>query len=237
MQKTSLILAAALFFSTRSFAQSLPQFASTYTDSYLRMPYKLFPDDNRQPVTLIDGAYVRGLPFLDMMWRSGYVKLKNGNVYSSYKLKFDTYRQVVVFLDDKDSLDVADPINEFSITDKDGLSHRFINADEYKPQKNPLFYEILLNDKKGTLLKVHQTKVKASAELSNIASERSLYQSYEYLWYDRPTDKIHKLPLSAAGIKDALKLSEVDANKMAFDSYRFNNEDDLFNFFNVYIQN
>ena len=233
MKKIFLSLLIAFSFAASSNAQTGIVFSNGFSN--LVFPYKTDPQ-NYSLNTLIDGEFIAGTPYLDFQWRKGSILLKDGKSFDNYLLKFDTYHQVVMFLAGKDSLEVSDPIKEFTIDDHKGETHHFVNAAEYKKQKKPLFYEILAEEKRGQLLKTTRAIATTSDAITNAKENKRLKFVYEYFYYDNATGKTTPLKFSKASIKNAIGLTPQEENELFFSSAALNDEDDLVTFFRVYLK-
>ncbi len=204
------------------------------------LPNIILPEKARaedaQLQTLIDGEYILGVPYMVNTWQPGVVLLKNGNTYGNYKLKYDLYNQVVVFLNGKDSLEVADPIKEFQLEEDSVSYHHFINADLYGKISKPLFYEVLVETPKGHLLKAYRMVVSTTDRIINARQDKFLNRVNDYYYYNATNGKVIPLGHSAGTVLSALKLSPEQQAQLHFFTYNFDNEKDLVKFFNVYLQ-
>lgn len=233
MKKVFIVMFISLAFAGSAGAQTGIMFTNGFSN--LNFPYKTDPQ-NYYLSTLIDGELIAGTPYLDFDWRKGSIILKDGKTFDNYLLKFDTYHQVVMFLSGKDSLEVSDPIKEFTIEDRKKEKHYFINADEYKKQKKPLFYEVLVGERRGQLLKTIRTKATTSDEITNAKENKRLKFVYEYFYYDNATGKTSPVKFSAASVKSAIGLTQQQENELFFTSAHFGDEDDLVTFFRAYLK-
>ena len=233
MKKIYSLLAITLLLAGTAGAQSGIQFTNGFSN--LTFPYKTDPQ-NYTLTTVIDGENIAGTPYLDFQWRRGTILLKDGRIFDSYLLKFDTYHQEVMFLNGKDSMDVADPIKEFIIEDRKGDVHHFINAEEYKKQKSPLFYEVLAEEKRGQLLKTQHAVAATKDALTNAKVNKYITIESEYFYYDKASGKVIPMKFSASSVKSAIRLTPEEENTLFFSGYRFNDEDDLVKFFREYLK-
>lgn len=233
MKKLFFALFVSVAFAGSAGAQTGIQFTNGF--STLNFPYKTDPQ-NYSLSTLIDGEIIAGTPYLDFEWRRGTILLKDGKIFDSYLIKFDTYHQVVMFLSGKDSLEVSDPIKEFILEDRKGEVHHFINAEEYKKQKKALFYEVLTEEKRGQLLKTTHAVASTSDEITNAKENKRLKFAYDYFYYDKASGKVTPLKFSAGSVRSALNLTQQQENDLFFSGYRFNDEEDLLKFFRVYLK-
>lgn len=233
MKKVFSIMAASLIIAGAANAQTGIMFTNGFSN--LTFPYKTDPQ-NYSLNTLIDGEIIAGTPYLDYEWRRGTILLKDKRVFDTYLLRFDTYHQEVMFLNGKDSLDVADPIKEFILEDRKGEVHHFINADEYKKQKSPLFYEVLAEEKRGQLLKTQRAVAATKDALTNARVNKYITIESEYFYYNKATGKVVPLKFTAGSVRTATGITPQEENNLFFSGYHFNDEDDLVKFFREYLK-
>ena len=131
---------------------------------------------------------------------------------------------------------VTDPVQEFIIADEQGGLHHFINADMYKNLDHPQFYEILLIENRGHLLKANSMAIANSDEIANAKSNKYLKPGEAYYYYDKASGKTRQFNFSPASVKQALQLTPEQENSLSFPRYHFNDESDIMKFFRVYLQ-
>jgi len=188
--------------------------------------------------TIIGGRKVMGTPFLFKDWLEGVIITPDGRVYPNYTLQYNVQNQTVSFSNGTDSLEVNEAVKEFSLKFKLGdsvITSRFISSAEY--QKGKLFfYELLLDDEKGQLLKTNQ-KVVATQPFDMIGADTKKYLKLEneYFYYNRTTKKITRIS-TAADIRTALQLTDQQMNELQVNSIDVVNEVDLLRVFKSYLQ-
>lgn len=180
----------------------------------------------------IDGKQVAGTPFLFPQWIPGVISLKDGRVFNDYKLKFDAYDQILNFLNGTDSLEVVDEIKDFVISAPE-KQMKFINAAQYSNVKKPLFYEVLIDDNKGTLLKSYRKVIKSGVRVFGMPEAGHLDISVEYSYYNKKSKKISSVT-TAGKISSILNLTPDEEQKLSVYKYDFSSEADLLLFFNSY---
>jgi hypothetical protein len=200
------------------------------------LPYKSFGGDAVYH-TLIDGAYILGTPYISDEWQKGVVLLENGSSFDNYLLKYDTYHQRLVFQSDKNAMEITDSIREFILEGKDSAQYHFINAAEYGKTDKPLFYEVLVEEKKGHLLKAHHKTITTTDRIINSVVQQSITPYDEYFYYDATSGKVVPVQLTAFSVISVLKLTQVQQDILHFSNYRFAEEDGLIRFFRNYLRN
>jgi hypothetical protein len=160
---------------------------------------------------IVKGQKVQGSPLLYTTWVEGSVTTADGRVFSGYKLKYDVFSQTIQFLSGKDSMEVNEEIRDFVLTvtaDKIVTTSKFINANLYKKEKTIFYYEILLDEEKGQLLR---TNKKVVAELnSGIPSydgSKCFRPEIAYFFFDNATKKISKIRADGSNLPVLLHLS------------------------------
>src|ERR1044071_2785551 len=139
---------------------------------------------------MIDGQKVLGIPFLFHEWFDGSLTTPDGRVYTDYKFKYNVQNQTIHFLSGKDSMEANEDVKEFTLKfeKKDSvITLRFVHANQYQKKVNqPIYYEILLDDEKGQLLKLNK-KVVATSGDGLLASRTMKYLKLEpsYFYFDK----------------------------------------------------
>lgn len=239
-----ILLGALILFtiSPRSFAQ---REIDHPTEGDKHFPYMGFsdvtfpiaiPGKDYSLSTLIDGQNISGTPFMADDWRKGTILLKNGALYENYKLKYDIYHQELLFLTKGKEMVVTDPVQEFIIADDKGDLHHFINADMYKNLDHQQFYEILLIENRGHLLKANSMTIANSDEIANAKVNKYLKPREAYYYYDKATGITRQFNFSSTSVEKALQLTPEQENALSFPGYHFNDESDIMKFFRVYLQ-
>ena len=187
---------------------------------------------------IVKGKRVLGTPWLVPDWMNGSLTTPDNRVYTIYKLKYDALNQAVFFLNGKDSLEVNEDIKEFSLTIKapdTTIVTRFISSNQYQTEKKAFYYEVIIDNSMGQLLKTNQKVVtEASNGLPAYDGKKVLAIESEYFYYDKASKKLIKIKVNGSNLKEVLK-PEV-TSQIDFTKYIFNNEDDLNNFFLKYFE-
>jgi hypothetical protein len=188
--------------------------------------------------TVIKGQKVAGIPFLFMEWNNGILTTPDGRVYSDYKFKYNVYDQTVFFLNGKDSLEVNEEIKEFTLkipVADSIITSRFIHSSQFH-KGDPVYYEVLLDNDKGQLLKTNQ-KVVANAESNLLTTQTKKYLKLEsaYFYFDKKTKKIAKIR-AYGNFASVLGLSEQEAKELQVDSFDPSKEEDVIRLFKKYFE-
>lgn len=192
-------------------------------------------DNPEGKTTMIDGNRVAGFPFLYDQWLPATITLQDGRVFENYKIKYDTYHQIVFFLSGKDSLEVADPIKDFTL-EAPLRKMSFTNAGLYKKQKRASYYEILFDAAKGQLLKANKKILGTDgSSLVDAANAKYFKTASEYFYYNITTDKLIQIGNTAQSIRSDLKLTKEQEEKLNFSSFDFSNDTDIITFFKSYL--
>ena len=185
--------------------------------------------------TQINGETVQGTPFFLDTWVNGELTTMDGRTYN-LPFRYNAYRQIVNFVNGKDTLEVTDAIKQFNLYAQAGdtaLLLQFVNASQYKKQNKTFYYQVILDNEKGQLLKTNQKTIRSLTEGLLAAKGKKYFDvSSDYFYYDKTTKKITKINPDGSNLKTILK---PDANTTG--DYNFSDEDDLIRFFRNYFQN
>lgn len=190
--------------------------------------------------TIIDGQRVLGIPFLFPEWLEGSLTTPDGRVYTDYKYKYNVENQTVSFLNKQDSLEVNENIKEFTLkyVNKDSVIQlRFVNSNQYPKKGNPTgYFEVLLDDPRGQLLKLNKKVVANSSDgiISN-GSRKYLKAEPSYFYYDKTTKKMHKIKENT-DITSVLPVTKENAEEMHLDTFDLSMEDNIIRLFKSYFE-
>jgi hypothetical protein len=166
-----------------------------------------------QQVVEIKGEKVIGSPFLFLDWTMGKAITPDKREYEML-FKYDVYSQALHYFDGKDSLEINEPIAEFSLTVKDGpdqVVHSFKKADTYGKSKNKGYYEIVAENTTGILLKYYTMKIIAlNYNLGGAAGNKTFDLSCTYWWYSKKDKKLADL---RNDFKNILQYNKVTASQ------------------------
>lgn len=242
-----LLCAATAFASSRTVAQQ-----HNYYGSFVRppdpSPYRMIltinPQDgaylrkdlgNINEATQINGETVQGTPFFLDTWVNGELTTLDGRIYN-FPFRYNAYRQVVNFVNGKDTLDVTDAIKKFSLYSQVGdtaIQLQFVNASQYKKENKTFYYQVVLDNEKGQLLKTNQKIIRSLTEGLLAAQGKKYFDlSSDYFYYDRTTKKLIKIKTDGSNLGQILK---TDGNDLK--NYNFSDEEDIIKFFSNYFQN
>jgi hypothetical protein len=187
----------------------------------------------------ISGMQVVGTPFLYHDWSAGTILTKDGRTFTGYKLRYDIYDQAVSFLNGKDSLDVNDEIKVFTLLVKtDSVNtdkFTFVNANEYKKEKDVFYYELLVDSSYGQLLRVSRKFVAEGHNGLPVFEGKKVFDlQAEYYYYNTSTKKISRIKGNNSNVSQLLGLTKSDEETLGMDRINFNQEADILNFFQSY---
>jgi hypothetical protein len=189
--------------------------------------------------TDIRGEKVLGIPFLVWEWSSGTITTDDGRIYS-YPLRYDVYKQAVSFLNGKDSLEIADPIKEFTldIALQDTAIHlHFINASQFGKEKRIFFYQVIVDGKNGQLLKSNRKVVKSLTDgLLEEKGHKYFDLQGSYFYYDARLKKITKLDAKGTNVKEIEGVKSNQKLLTQLNSFDLSNDEELIRFFRLYFE-
>ncbi len=188
--------------------------------------------------TILDGEWIIGTPYLFLDWSTGSLTTADGRLYSNYKLKYNVYNQAVSFLNGKDSLDVNEPVREFvliNIVNDTTVATRFVNANQYNKKDKNFYYEVIIDNEKGQLLKTNKKVVTAVAQgLLTSNTKKYLDLTYDFYYFDKVQHKITKLKSTGNNIQSVLELTDEVARELNLNGYDFSKEEDVISFMAAY---
>lgn len=210
-----------LFLFIASISSAQHNYYGSYVPPLDRSPFHLIltinPQDGaylkkdlgtRDLMTTMHGEKVLGTPFLLYEWSEGSLTTADGRSYT-YPLRYNVFDQLVSFMNGADTLDVTDAIKEFSlnasVNDTAVVLH-FINADQYKKEKKTFYYQVILDSKKGQLLKTYQKSI-ASLTDGLLESKGTKYFDLksDYYYYNKDTKKISKIKADGSDLQEVLE--------------------------------
>ena len=187
---------------------------------------------------IISGNRVYGTPFLYYDWCEGIITTPNGTVFSGYKLKYNAYDQTVHFSNGKDSLEVNEEIQEFTLVNRypdTMIISKFINANQFKKEKQPLYYELILDNEKGQLLKLNKKLVVAPGKgISSNEVRRIFDLEVSYFYYDKTKKELTQIKANGSNITSIIGSNDTMTAELK--NYDFSLEDQLIAFFTKYFE-
>jgi hypothetical protein len=227
-----LFLLSNLAFGKPSNAQAIVTregFAFTRLNDFVEMLDKRYIP--RYDKTYVIGdKRVLGTPFLFDEWQSGVLMTSDGRTFNGYKLKYDAYYQAVHFSDGKDSLEVNEPIKEFTLVtaqDDSLVKVRFVNANLFSKPKKPLFYEMLFENEKMCLLKYNKKAiVNLSQSLPNKEEKENFELQLFYFYTAKGSNKLQNLK-DGESLLAMLNLDEETLKAVRSQAFDFNKEADF----------
>ncbi|MET0393114.1 MAG: hypothetical protein ABW019_08220, partial [Chitinophagaceae bacterium] len=180
--------------------------------------------------TIIDGERVMGTPFLYITWLSGTLTTPDGRVYTDYTFRYNVRDQTISFLNGTDSLEVNEEIKEFTLNVKSGDSvvrTRFLSSAQVGSKGKPVYYEVMLDDANGQLLKSNEKVVASlSSGLLTTSSRKYLKLESTCYYYDKVKKKLTKIRPST-DIAALLQLSEQQAKELNISTYDLTSEEEV----------
>lgn len=185
--------------------------------------------------TQIDGERVLGTPFFLDAWVNGDLTTIDSRTYH-FPFRYNAYKQVVNFVNGKDTFDVTDEIKEFSLYTQIGdtaIALKFENANQYKKQNKTFYYQVIIENDKGQLLKTNQKVIRSLTD-GLLAAKGTKYfdVSSAYFYYDKASKRMVKINADGSSLKQVLHLDDSQLSDC-----RFSNEDEIIGFFTTYFQN
>ena len=204
-----------------------------------KQTYELFVSPNKtdrdiEKITNVNGDNVNGSPYLDDEWQKGVIILKDNRKYENYKLKYNIFTQIVSFFADNTSLDISDGIKEFSIFFDANKTRRFVNANNYKRQNQLLYLEVLLDAKKGMLLKSQTKAIVANSDIANKSRFKQFEDTYQYYYYNKSKEELSKIKKTGSNLESILSLTPEQIKNLVMPRFDFSAEESLVSFFTLY---
>jgi len=187
----------------------------------------------------INGERVFGTPFLYDEWFDGVITTKDGRVYN-YKLRYNVYDQVVSYILGKDTMDVNEEIKNFilMIPAKDSIvQEQFINANQFRREKNTFYYEVIIDKAAGQLLKANKKVIRNFSDvlLSSKGKTRLVPESI-FFYYNNSAKKIFKIRADESNLGELLNVDNNTLLRLHSENYDFTKEADIISFFTNYFQ-
>jgi hypothetical protein len=185
---------------------------------------------------LVNGQAVLGSPFFYNTWLPGSVKTKGGGVFENYELNYDVFHQALFFKYGKDSLEVTDEINEFTLASP-SCTYHFINSKNLSQDKLKGFYQVVLDDSIGQLLIYNLKRV--SDETFGIPvfrGKKHFEPKATYYYYNKKSKKIDKINANGSNITSVLGISKQGAEQIKLSEYNLSEEVQLVDFFHKYFE-
>ena len=190
-------------------------------------------------VYLINGLQVVGSPFLYPNWNGGSIISVQEKTFSGYKLKYNVFSQTVFFQQGKDSLEVNEAVKQFILlvpTDSNTVqTFTFVHSDQFSKEKTPHYYEVLLDNEKGLLLKANQKIVGEPDNGLPVQSGKKVFRlDVSFSYFDKKSKKLTKIKGNGANIEKVLGLNGEELKRLGTDTIDFNMEPDLVRLFKAY---
>lgn len=184
----------------------------------------------------IDGHNVLGNPYYGYKWLEGHLETMDGKRVGPVSLRYELYHQQLQLLNGKDSITITDEIKEFTLFLPESLSaKRFINSNLVKKERKSFYYEVLIDNKKGQLLKTHKLTLEHNSPgiPSSEGIRRFVFHDH-YYFFNKDSGKLSRISSGGSNITSVLKLDQNLQKQLNFTNFNFNTESGLINFFNSY---
>jgi hypothetical protein len=135
---------------------------------------------------------------------------------------------------------VNEDIKQFTlfVLNDSGNIERFtyLHSDQVKKDKKPVYYQLLLDNPKGQVLKVNRKMVRETHNGLPAADEKKiLLVETEYFYFNKEKNKLSYIKINGSNIPDIVKIPEGDYSLRPAD-YDFTKETEIIRFFNNYFQ-
>ena len=180
---------------------------------------------------IIDGQKVVGSLYWHPDWLQGILHTADGRKINGFQFKYDIYYQTMQFFNGKDSLEMVEPTIELDLISKTGdstVTVRFINSQQYDKKSPPVFYQVLLDDSKGQLMKLNQLKIEDLNEGLTVRDGKKAFKSANsYYYYDKQKQKLTKLKSGNRNIFAAMNKKEIDLPGINLNDYDLSSDQGL----------
>ncbi len=187
---------------------------------------------------IIDGKKVDGSPFLYHDWMKGEITTVDGRNFSDFRVKYNAFQQSVYFHNGTDSLEVNDPVKQFTLIVQNGDTnsvYTFINASQIRQEKKPMYYELLLDHPTYQVLRYNRKYVSEASKSLPVAEGRKIFAlEMSYYLYNKTSNKIIRIKANGTNIAEALGITPDQVKELKLDSYDFSGETDILRFFQLY---
>ena len=180
-------------------------------------------------VYVIGGNDVHGSPYLYEEWNKGSLVLADGRTFDNYLFRYDAFEQTIHFRSGNDSLQVIDPVSEFTIlsNQKDSLyKYRFVNSTRFWKKDPNTFYEVLYEDEQGMLLKKNKKIVtRNTGNLPGMGDKKFFDLELTHYYFNKSAKKLDKLKLDGSNLLTLLDAEDF-REKIVAKEWKLMNEDD-----------
>jgi hypothetical protein len=220
--------------------------ASTYTGAVMTPMTAQDVFQDRRNIYFLDDSYmiegrrVFGSPFLYREWQKGVITTRDGRVFNGYQLKYDAFHQTVYFSNGTDSLEVNEDIHDFTLVTvypDTVITSTFINSDVFKKEKKAFYYEVMLDNEVGQLLK-HNRKFVNDANKGIPAYEGKKFFDLQasYFYFDKKKKEMMAIKANGTNIPALLNLSDADTNALEIQTLNLSSEPELILFFTRFFE-
>src|SRR5262249_10588551 len=115
---------------------------------------------------------------------------------------------------------------------------RFVNANQYKKERTPFYYEVLVDDEKGQLLKLNKKVIATESKEDVLSTQGKKYFNlvFSYYYYDKATKTITKIKPDGSNINSILNLTPEKANDLGVSSFDCSKEGDIIGLIKLYFK-
>ncbi|MBO9659036.1 MAG: hypothetical protein J7527_09445, partial [Chitinophagaceae bacterium] len=125
----------------------------------------------------------------------------------------------------------VEPTIELDLISKAGdstVTVRFINSQQYDKKSPSVFYQVLLDDSKGQLMKLNQLKIEDLNEGLTVRDGKKAFKSANsYYYYDKQKQKLTKLRSGNRNIIAAMNKKESDLPGINLNDYDLSSDQGL----------
>ena len=215
-------------------ACSAASYAQIYGYSFASYKDMVRAHDTRYGIP-IDKVYtsgsddVHGSPYLYEEWNKGSLILVDGRTFDNYLFRYDAFHQTLHFKAGNDSLEVIDPVAEFTLlsSQKDSVyKYRFVTSSRFWKKDPNVFYEVLYEDEQGMLLKKNKKIVtRNTGNLPGMGEKKFFDLELTHYYFDKSSKKLDKLKLDGSNLLALLNAEDL-RDKIIAKELKLMNEDD-----------
>lgn len=204
-----------------------------YNPGYTQISALDLRDMSGRPIAATNSE-IKGSPFLNDKWGTGYVKLGNGRVIKDIFLRFNLFSNELNYKVDEVEFALTENASEFFFSyEEEGISHQVLFRNGYpgaKPATAKLFFEVMADGPRFQLLKRSYKSVSESYGYGS-APVKAYRQESEIFIYDAQLGSIslvkNKQPLG----ESVPELAKIIAALPGNENGKFKSEKELVNLF------
>ena len=140
--------------------------------------------------TFTNSEKITGQPYLIDQWYKGIITLENGETYTNYLLKYNTYNQTLVVKQGVEIIEIEQKIKEFILDVDKYKKIRFINLNVYG-SKTVGYYELVDENTKCQLLRFNKKVGESNSEkFTNLTESKTFQTTIEYFIFNKASNKL-----------------------------------------------